>query len=117
MGFPRDVAAEILKQYIVPVDATVLIAVDGIEGGEMLDRSAIAACLLAYLPRHSLFDGLSKLNDPSGNAPLPLAWLPAPQNEEYFFLPNDYSSDAGDGIRRVLPARGDPLRPTEPQPL
>ena len=99
------------------MDATVLVAADGIEGGEMLDGSAIAASLLAYLPQHSLFDGLSNLNDPPGNAPLPLARLPAPQNEEYFFLPNDYSRDAGDGIRRVLPARGDPLRQTEPQPL
>jgi len=81
VGLPRDIVAEILKQYIVPVDATVFIAADGIEGGEMLDRGTIAACLLAYLPHHSLFDCFSNLNDPSGNTPLPLARLAAPQNE------------------------------------
>lgn len=97
--FTRVVSAQVLEEDIVPVDAPVGVAADGVECGEVLEGRALAPRLLADLPDECLLDGLPDLDDAPRDAPLTLARLPAPLDEEELLSPHH---DAGDTRNRIF---------------
>lgn len=77
MELPRVIATEVLEEDVVPVNAPVVIAANGVEHGEVFDGGALATRLLPDLPDEGLLDGLTDLYDTSWDAPFTLRWLPA----------------------------------------